>query len=663
MPTPAEGAPHVEWLRRAAGRPQTPAASLRRVTPAELAAHSSADSAWVALRGAAGVVVYDVTEYARYHPGGLAQLLRGAGRDATELFASIHRWVAAEPILRGCEVGLLQQHEDGGDGGESARTDASPVALPPAVPCFLPPSAKAAPAPAGAWARSMLLWSRRVWPVDGGAVDATASVTQLRFELPRGTRLGLTVPFGQAVTLRVAVRDGGGGSSDAAAAVDAGGGGGPTLLHESGLRSPDGGGGDDLGCRASTSGVDLPCRVDDGAGSDDTAAAAALDAESEFGGLADDADERASVVSGVGGDAEGGGDVDDDGRSVTSLVANATAAPVPAALFVRAPQTAPSAGPTTPASIRHVELTAWPSSDPLATDFFDVFVAPGTSSGTAESSSLLLALQPGDTVELSGPAGRLRPADASVSPIPAAAAADRLQRTLTASAHAAVSSRGLALALPPSPSAPYATAAWPWAAARLTSIGALAQGPAGLAAVLPLLHTAAAWARRRLHLAGAPITAAVPSPAPAPPPPAQFRVHVVVDVSSDDMVAARCSSADGAAAMFPLSEELAEVVAAARGAIVATVLLPHGSAATPTPATPGGLVHTVALPSVGQPLARTLAQLQQPASPMSTPLWPPPSEGALLLLAGDARFVAAGDDAARECYYLASQVQAVDVGA
>jgi hypothetical protein len=692
MPTLAEGAPHVEWLRRVAGRPQTPAASLRQVTPAELAAHTGADSAWVALRGAAGTVVYDVTDYARYHPGGLAQLLRGAGRDATELFASIHRWVAVEPILRGCEVGLLQQQGGDVDGGEGARADAAPAPAAPAAPCFLrqpaKPSAAAGAAAGGgasasptaaaaAWARSMLLWSRRVWPADGGPAVSTSeappadAVTQLRFELPRGTRLGLTAPFGQAVTLRLRVRGGDGGSGVGAAAP---GGAGDTLLHESGLRSPDGGSSDDVGCRASTSGVDLPCRVDGSSGCDDGAGTASADAdaagvdESEFGGLADDADERTSVVSGAGGDDDEDFGADDDGRSVTSLAAkHAAAAPVaPPPLTVRAPHAAPAAASSAVVSpsVRIVELSVWPASDPQATDFFDVFVAAARADA---ASALLLALQPGDTVEVVGPTGRLRPADsptlpaAPAAPSGAAVAAGRLQRALTPAAYDAVASRALALVLPPSPSAPFATAAWPWVANRLASIGVLVQGAAGLAAALPLLHTAAAWARRRPHLAAPPITTAAPSPAPVPPPPAPFRVHVVVDASASGGAAA----AGNGAADFPLALELAEVVAAARGAIVATVLLPAGAPA----ASPARGFHALALPSGGQPLVRALSQLQQQqaaagaaaAAAVPTPLWPPPSEGTLLLLAGDAAFVAAGDDAARECYYLASQVLAVDV--
>ena len=34
-------------------------------------------------------VVYNVTLFAKYHPGGKAQLMRGAGQDCTELFDKV----------------------------------------------------------------------------------------------------------------------------------------------------------------------------------------------------------------------------------------------------------------------------------------------------------------------------------------------------------------------------------------------------------------------------------------------------------------------------------------------------------------------------------------------------------------------------------------------
>lgn len=56
------------------------------ITSEQLAQHNSSQSCWVAIRGQ----VYDVTQYLTSHPGGLAAILRWAGKDATEEYEPIH---------------------------------------------------------------------------------------------------------------------------------------------------------------------------------------------------------------------------------------------------------------------------------------------------------------------------------------------------------------------------------------------------------------------------------------------------------------------------------------------------------------------------------------------------------------------------------------------
>lgn len=51
--------------------------------------------------------MYNVTHYLKFHPGGAGQLMRGAGKDATELFLSIHPWVNVDVLLEKCLVGYL----------------------------------------------------------------------------------------------------------------------------------------------------------------------------------------------------------------------------------------------------------------------------------------------------------------------------------------------------------------------------------------------------------------------------------------------------------------------------------------------------------------------------------------------------------------------------
>ncbi|KAG9510222.1 Cytochrome b5 reductase 4, partial [Fragariocoptes setiger] len=79
---------------------------LLEVSTTELAKHNKLDDCWIALKGN----VYNVTLYLNYHPGGIDQLMRAAGQDATELFNEIHRWVNYEAILAKCLVGRYR-HE------------------------------------------------------------------------------------------------------------------------------------------------------------------------------------------------------------------------------------------------------------------------------------------------------------------------------------------------------------------------------------------------------------------------------------------------------------------------------------------------------------------------------------------------------------------------
>jgi len=51
--------------------------------------HNDQYDAWMALDG----IVYNITPYVRFHPGGGKELLRGAGRDGTKLFSKLqHRF-------------------------------------------------------------------------------------------------------------------------------------------------------------------------------------------------------------------------------------------------------------------------------------------------------------------------------------------------------------------------------------------------------------------------------------------------------------------------------------------------------------------------------------------------------------------------------------------
>lgn len=75
--------------------------------------------AWMGLNGK----VYNITPYAEYHPGGVPELMRGAGRDGTKLFGEIHPWVNYETMLSSCLVGLLVDEPEGNRESEMDQMD------------------------------------------------------------------------------------------------------------------------------------------------------------------------------------------------------------------------------------------------------------------------------------------------------------------------------------------------------------------------------------------------------------------------------------------------------------------------------------------------------------------------------------------------------------
>lgn len=59
---------------------------MMRITPAMMAEHKSKDDCWQAYGGK----VYNVTEFLPYHPGGVPQLMRAAGRDGERSSATLY---------------------------------------------------------------------------------------------------------------------------------------------------------------------------------------------------------------------------------------------------------------------------------------------------------------------------------------------------------------------------------------------------------------------------------------------------------------------------------------------------------------------------------------------------------------------------------------------
>ncbi|KAL8846412.1 MAG: hypothetical protein Q9221_008493 [Calogaya cf. arnoldii] len=92
---------------------------LIRVPPSLLKYHNGrkGKDAWGVWQGK----VYNLTPYKNFHPGGVDELMKGAGRekDGERLFLEVHPWVNWENMLGECMVGILISEEEAAlkDGG------------------------------------------------------------------------------------------------------------------------------------------------------------------------------------------------------------------------------------------------------------------------------------------------------------------------------------------------------------------------------------------------------------------------------------------------------------------------------------------------------------------------------------------------------------------
>ena len=97
----------------------------------QIAKHNKKDDYWCALYGK----VYNLTAYLKFHPGGVDELMRCAGRDATRLFSastlyiacvltcivvSTHAWVNYGFLLDHCLVGFLAPSSDSDSDSDSS---------------------------------------------------------------------------------------------------------------------------------------------------------------------------------------------------------------------------------------------------------------------------------------------------------------------------------------------------------------------------------------------------------------------------------------------------------------------------------------------------------------------------------------------------------------
>ncbi|CAG8497458.1 9415_t:CDS:2 [Paraglomus brasilianum] len=101
----------LDWARlKSSGVDLTEGArGMKKITMEEVQRHRTKADAWTVLGGK----VYNITPYLKFHPGGVGEIMRCAGRDGTVLFMEIHSWVNYELMLDKCLIGYLL--------GDSAR--------------------------------------------------------------------------------------------------------------------------------------------------------------------------------------------------------------------------------------------------------------------------------------------------------------------------------------------------------------------------------------------------------------------------------------------------------------------------------------------------------------------------------------------------------------
>ncbi|XP_076827956.1 cytochrome b5 reductase 4 isoform X2 [Brachyhypopomus gauderio] len=95
----------MDWIRlaKSGGDLTGLKGRLMEVTEEELQKHNTRNDCWTCIRG----MVYNVSAYVDFHPGGEEELMRAAGIDGTDLFDQVHRWVNYESMLKECLVGRM----------------------------------------------------------------------------------------------------------------------------------------------------------------------------------------------------------------------------------------------------------------------------------------------------------------------------------------------------------------------------------------------------------------------------------------------------------------------------------------------------------------------------------------------------------------------------
>ena len=82
--------------------PSTPPPQYVKINKEELKKHKSRSDCWTCINGK----VFNITPYVDFHPGGVDEIMKCAGRDGTSLFNKYHSWVNADRMLENCIIGV-----------------------------------------------------------------------------------------------------------------------------------------------------------------------------------------------------------------------------------------------------------------------------------------------------------------------------------------------------------------------------------------------------------------------------------------------------------------------------------------------------------------------------------------------------------------------------
>lgn len=95
----------MDWIRYSKITPNIAGNNgiMSQISYEEMDKHSTKDDCWMAVYDK----VYNVTPYMKFHPGGIDELMKGAGLNATDLFNDVHPWVNYQSMLEKCLIGNL----------------------------------------------------------------------------------------------------------------------------------------------------------------------------------------------------------------------------------------------------------------------------------------------------------------------------------------------------------------------------------------------------------------------------------------------------------------------------------------------------------------------------------------------------------------------------